>query len=180
MPFVESKVGVLALQGAFAKHQQMLSKLGVASIQVRTEAQLAQCCGLIIPGGESTTLEIVGKNLLEAITHFEGPIFGTCAGAILMAKLGLLDIDVLRNGYGRQIASEQTSIQMGEVTLEALFIRAPIITHVGASVHILATYNNQPVVVESGRYLAATFHPELTEETHLHERFLQRLSVPSR
>ncbi len=178
------KIGVLALQGAFAKHRQLLKKMGVCSCEVRTKKELDACDGLIIPGGESTTLQIVGKDLLPAITTFEGAIFGTCAGAILMAKLDLLNMDVLRNGYGRQIASTETTVMLtinnGEQKIKAIFIRAPIITHVGPDVEILATYQNQPVVVSNGRYLATTFHPELTEETKIHELFLQRLLVKSR
>lgn len=174
----EINVGVLALQGAFAKHREVLQKLGVSSCEVRTKEELDRCQGLIIPGGESTTLSIVGKELLPAIAAFKGPIFGTCAGAILLSKLNLIDMDVLRNGYGRQIASQEALISFGSKQIKALFIRAPIITHTGPDVEILATYQNQPVLVLSGRYLAATFHPELTEETAIHELFVSRILVP--
>ena len=173
------KVGVLACQGAFAKHLEMLKKIGIPSFAVRTIEQLERCDGLILPGGESTTLEIVGKDLLESIKSFNGMIFGTCAGAILLSKLGLLDIDVLRNGYGRQIASKSATIIFEQQPVEAIFIRAPIITEIGPSVKVLATYDGRAVAVEQGRYFATTFHPELTEETIIHDYWLQRVFVTS-
>lgn len=173
------RVGVLAWQGAFAKHLEMLRKMHIACHAVRSLQELELCDALIIPGGESTTLEIVGKDLLEAITSFKGPIFGTCAGAILLAKLGLIDIDVLRNGYGRQIASKSATISFQGKPLEAIFIRAPIITEVGALVNVLASYDGTAVAVEQGRYLATTFHPELTEDNTFHDYWLKRLFVTS-
>ncbi len=173
------KIGVLALQGAFAKHLDVLKKMGVASMEVRHKQELEQCDGLIIPGGESTTFEIVGRELLDAIASFEGTIFGTCAGAIVLSKLGLIDIDVLRNGYGRQIASKVDTIYFDNKPTTAVFIRAPIITEVGAEVNVLATYQGRAVAVEQGRYLATTFHPELTEESTFHDYWLQRLLVTS-
>ncbi|MCH9608670.1 MAG: Pyridoxal 5'-phosphate synthase subunit PdxT [Chlamydiales bacterium] len=170
------RVGVLALQGGFAKHCEMIGKLAV---EIRHPDELISCDGLVIPGGESTVLEIVGKPMLDAIKAFDRPIFGTCAGAILLGKLGLIDIDLLRNGYGRQIHSFSAKIPFQEETLEAVFIRAPIITQVGPKVQVLAMCDQHPVLVQQGKYLAATFHPELTEQTIVHDYFLKRILVPS-
>ncbi len=183
------KVGILAVQGDFEAHGVMLERLGVASGQVRTPADLAGCDGLILPGGESTTqLQFLQEHgLYAAIREFAAQgkaILGTCAGAILLAaevrnpaqaSLALLDMTVLRNAYGRQIASHvvsgSTTLKSGP--LEMVFIRGPVIERVGAGVAVLAECAGKPVLVEKDRVLAATFHPELTADATVHERFLQ-------
>ncbi|MCC6588686.1 MAG: pyridoxal 5'-phosphate synthase glutaminase subunit PdxT [Bryobacterales bacterium] len=182
-------IGVLALQGDFEAHQKAFQELGVPVVQVRQKNQLSLVDGLVIPGGESTTmLKLIHlENLLDPLKDFglRRPVFGTCAGAILLANevhhpeqesLGIIDIAVERNAYGRQVHSQVTKVQMSDGTdLEAVFIRAPIIRSVGQGVHILATHTDNPVLVEQGRHLAATFHPELTSDRRLHKRFLDKI-----
>lgn len=183
------RVGVLALQGDFEAHARALARAGAEAVEVRSAADLEKVDGLIIPGGESSTmlklLEI--EHLLEPLRQFgkTHPIFGTCAGAILLAaevqnpdqaSLALMDIDVERNGYGRQLDSRIARIQGLEGgDLEAVFIRAPIIRRVGKDAKILASYQGDPVLVEQGRHLAATFHPELTADSRVHLMFLQKV-----
>jgi len=182
-------IGILAVQGDFEAHAVMLAGMGVESREVRTPAGLDGCDGLILPGGESTTqLQFLQEEgLSNAIREFAsegGAIFGTCAGAILLAtevknpaqdSLGLLDMNVLRNAYGRQIASEVASgpSTLKKEPLEMVFIRAPIIERVGPGVKVLAEYAGKPALVEKGRVMAATFHPELTSDTTVHSRFLE-------
>jgi 5'-phosphate synthase pdxT subunit len=184
-------IGVLALQGDFEAHQRALDRAGAEAVAVRTAKQLDDVDGLIIPGGESTTMWklLDRENLLEPLSEFgrHKPIFGTCAGAILIAKrvqnpaqrsLGLMDITVERNGYGRQLDSHIASISpggVGEKDLEAVFIRAPIIREVGPEARVLAYHRNDPVLVEQGRHMAATFHPELTADPRIHQLFLQKV-----
>ena len=182
-------IGILAVQGDFEAHARALKRLGAASQFVRRAAKLAQVDALILPGGESTTMLkfLEQENFLDAIRCLpaEGkPLFGTCAGAILLAKdvanppqasLGLLDISVERNAYGRQVRS---SVRSGKTILkdgplEMVFIRAPIIRRLGAGVQVLAECDGLPVAVEHNGCLAATFHPELTSDTTLHEHFLR-------
>src|SRR6266851_5284306 len=168
------KVGVLALQGDFEAHVKALRRAGADVREVRSAEEMDEVEGLVIPGGESTTmLKLLNvMNLLEPLRKFgkTKPIFGTCAGAILLASrvtnpeqesLELLDIDVQRNGYGRQLDSRvvqlPTSLEGGDV--EAVFIRAPIIKKVGGNAKVMAVYNGDPVLVEQGRHLVATFHP---------------------
>jgi len=183
------KVGILAVQGDFAAHAAMLAEMGVETVEVRTVKDLDGCDGLILPGGESTTQMqfLEEEGLLDAIRRFAGrgrAIFGTCAGAILLAtkvknpaqaSLGLLDMTVLRNGYGRQIASEVVSgpSALKKDPLEMVFIRGPIIEQVGSGVEVLAEYAGKPALVQKDRILAATFHPELTDDTTVHRRFLE-------
>jgi pyridoxal 5'-phosphate synthase pdxT subunit len=184
------KVGVLALQGDFHAHARSLAKAGAEPVEVRSAADLKNIQGLVIPGGESTTmvklLEI--ENLLEPLREFgqEHPIFGTCAGAILLAtgvanspqaSLGLMDIEVERNAYGRQLDSRIARLQPSgiEGDLEAVFIRAPIIRRVGQKANVLASYLGDPVLVEQGQHLAATFHPELTDDSRVHLMFLRKI-----
>lgn len=183
------KIGILAVQGDFEAHAAMLERLGVSTALVRTPAELDGCDGLILPGGESTTqLQFLEEEgLAERIQDFAaagGAIFGTCAGAILLARevenpaqasLGLLDATVLRNAYGRQIASAVVSgtCKGKSEALEMVFIRAPVIASVGPEVEVLAEYAGKPVLVQQGRILAATFHPELTRDTTVHEHFLR-------
>lgn len=190
------KVGVLALQGDFEAHQAMLERAGVETVRVRSATSLQVVEGLVIPGGESTTMLklLSSEKLLEPLLRFaeQRPIFGTCAGAILMASeithpaqdsLGLLDMVIERNGYGRQLESHVARIQpeaeflsrAGGGELEAVFIRAPIIRRVGPQVRVLVRYKGDPVLVEQGRYLAATFHPELTADTRVYKLFLEKL-----
>jgi pyridoxal 5'-phosphate synthase pdxT subunit len=182
-------IGVLAIQGDFAAHARALRRLGVDVTEVRRANDLDASAGLIVPGGESTTMLkfIEEENLAESITDFarQGkPIFGTCAGAILLARgvynpaqasLGLIDIGVERNGYGRQvdsfIAEVETAIEGGP--LEAVFIRAPRIRGAGPNVEVVASLNDEPVLVREGNILAATFHPELTEDTRVHSLFVE-------
>jgi len=184
----ELKIGILAVQGDFEAHAAMLARLGVESMEVRTPARLEGCDGLILPGGESTTqLQFLREEgLAEAIERFAkegGAIFGTCAGAILLAtevenprqdSLKLLDMTVLRNGYGRQIASDVVSgpTKLKTEPLEMVFIRGPIIERAGPDVAILAEYAGKPALVQRDNILAATFHPELTDDTTVHEHFL--------
>lgn len=183
------KVGVLALQGDFEAHRDAIERAGADAVEVRTSADLDAIDGLIIPGGESTTmLKLLHlENLFEPLRHFGSvkPIFGTCAGAILLASevvnpaqesLGLIDATVERNGYGRQIDSRIAEIDLEGKPAEAVFIRAPIIRRVGPKTKVLATYLDQPVLVEDGRHLAATFHPELSSGEHIHRRFIQKIT----
>src|SRR5579871_3593496 len=193
---MKKRVGVLALQGDFAAHGAALERAGAEPVFVRDVAQLAAIDGLVIPGGESTTmLKLLHYDgLLEPLARFghEKPIFGTCAGAILLARevthptqesLGLMDLEVERNGYGRQLDSRVTRLEpepefeqrSGRGKLEAVFIRAPIIRRIGAAAKVLARYQNDPVLVEQGRHLVATFHPELTGDLRVHGLFLEKL-----
>jgi 5'-phosphate synthase pdxT subunit len=189
------KIGLLAVQGDFEAHAAMLAGLGVESIQVRTPEDLEGCDGLILPGGESTTqLQFLQEEgLYEAIRKFAvegGAIFGTCAGAILLASevknpeqasLGLLDMTVLRNGYGRQIASEVVNApsKLKKEPLEMVFIRGPIIERVGPGMEVLAEYAGKPALVQKDRVMAATFHPELTDDTTVHEHFVKMVAAQS-
>jgi 5'-phosphate synthase pdxT subunit len=165
-------------------------------VLVRDAAQFSEIDGLVIPGGESTTMLKLLRydNLLEPLAQFarEKPVFGTCAGAILLARqvsnpeqesLGMLDIEVERNGYGRQIDSRVAEIEpesefqkrSAPGKLEAVFIRAPIIRRTGPRTTVLARYRGDPVLVEEGKHLAATFHPELTQDSRIHQLFLEKL-----
>lgn len=175
------------MQGDFAAHAKALEQAGAEAREVRTASDLPGLEGLVIPGGESTTmLKLIDlEQLFEPLREFgsQKPIFGTCAGAILMAKdvlhpqqasLGLMDLTVERNAYGRQIDSRIASIPVtGESEpVEAVFIRAPIIRKVGPGVTILANYQDDPVLVSEGRHLVATFHPELTADPRIHRHFV--------
>jgi len=190
------RVGVLALQGDFEAHGKILERLGAEPVFVRTAAELDSLDGLVIPGGESSTMLklLRAENLLAPLSEFgrQRAIFGTCAGAILLAadvsnpeqeSLGLMDIGVERNGYGRQIDSRVAHLtpeaefaartHPGE--MEAVFIRAPVIRRVGPRGRVLARYQGDPVLVEQGRHLVATFHPELTADSRVHDLFLSKL-----
>jgi len=185
----EKIIGVLALQGDFEAHQKALARAGARGVEVRTAADLEAVDALIIPGGESSTMLKLLKDgaLLEPLRRFgeRRPIFGTCAGAILLASrvshpaqesLGLMDMEVERNAYGRQLDSLVTKIEAEEGPLEAVFIRAPVIRSVGPSVRVLARYKGDPVLVQQGRHMAATFHPELTADDRVHRRFLNSIT----
>jgi len=181
-------VGVLALQGDFEAHRKAIERAGGRAVEVRTAADLEQCAGLIIPGGESTTmLKLLDEEgLTGPILNFarHKPVYGSCAGAILLARevtnppqrsLGLMDIAVERNAYGRQIDSRIVRLDSSVGELEAVFIRAPIILKAGKDVTTLAAYDGHPVWVEQGRHMVTTFHPELTADTRVHARFLSKL-----
>ena len=182
------KIGILAVQGDFAAHAAMLAGLGAETVEVRTVADLEDCDGLILPGGESTTqLQFLQEEgLFEAVKKFASDgraVFGTCAGAILLAtevknpaqaSLGLLDMTVLRNAYGRQMASDVFfgSSKLTESPMEMVFIRAPIIDRVGPGIEVLAEHGGKPVLVRKANVMAATFHPELTHDSAVHRYFL--------
>ena len=186
------KIGILAVQGDFAAHAAMLAGMGIDTMEVRVPADVQDCDGLILPGGESTTqLQfLVEEGLYETIKRFSEDghaIFGTCAGAILLAtdvenpkqkSLGLLDMTILRNGYGRQLASDVFTGKstLKDEPLEMVFIRGPIIDRTGPGVEILAMHAGKPAIVQKGNILATTFHPELTSDTTVHAHFLKLAS----
>ena len=172
------KIGVLAVQGNFREHVAMLRELGADVREIRLPEQLDGLDGLVIPGGESTAITRLMRlyGLEDAIRSFAEPVFGTCAGMILLdrAHLGLVDVDVERNGYGRQVASFEADLELaGEAEpLRGVFIRAPRVTEAGPDVEVLASHDGSPVLLRQGRFLIASFHPELTGDTRVHERFL--------
>jgi 5'-phosphate synthase pdxT subunit len=172
------RIGVLAVQGNFREHVQMLRRLGADVVEVRKPAQLDGLDGLVIPGGESTTFMrlMASSGLDQAVRRFDRPVFGTCAGMIVLDRdhLGLVDVAVRRNAFGRQVASFETDLDVaGERTpFRAVFIRAPWVEIVGPGVEVLAEVDGRPVLVREGRFLMAAFHPELTDDTRLHQRFL--------
>jgi len=178
------KIGVLALQGDFDAHRKRLEELGAEAVLVKKPEQLDEIDGLVIPGGESSTfLKLLGEKGFEKLKEFVRvkPTFGTCAGAILLAQevenpkqagLGVLDIRIRRNAYGRQVDS---SIREGKFLgepAEMVFIRAPKIERVGPGVEVIATEGHDPVAVRQGKIMAATFHPELSEDSRVHKAFL--------
>jgi 5'-phosphate synthase pdxT subunit len=187
----KKRIGVLALQGDFEAHGKALARAGAEPVEVRSAEDLEQVDGLVIPGGESTTMWklLEEERLLEPLREFglHRPVFGTCAGAILLASgvsnprqpsLGLMDIDVERNAYGRQLESRVATLRLADGSdgdLEAVFIRAPIIRRVGDTAKVLASYQGNPVLVEQGRHLVATFHPELTSDPRIHLMFLNKV-----
>ena len=190
------KVGVLSLQGDFAAHGAAIARAGAEPVYVRQPEQFRAIDGLVIPGGESTTMLklLHSDGLMDALAEFgrHKPVFGTCAGAILMAtevwnptqeSLAMMDIAVERNAYGRQIDSRVTVLdpepefqkRTAPGKLEAVFIRAPVIRRVNGGGKVLARYAGDPVLVEQGRHLVATFHPELTADARVHALFLEKL-----
>jgi 5'-phosphate synthase pdxT subunit len=172
------RIGVLALQGNFREHVAMLRRLGAETVEVRKPGELEGLDGLVIPGGESTTFMRLMRlySLDDAIRVFGGAVFGTCAGMIVLDSnhLGLVDLTVRRNAFGRQVASFEADLAIAgdEKPIRAVFIRAPWIDEVGPGVEILAELDGHPVLARDGRFLVASFHPELTGDTRLHERFL--------
>jgi 5'-phosphate synthase pdxT subunit len=173
------RIGVLAVQGNFREHTAMLRRLGAETVEVRKAEQLDGLDGLVIPGGESTTFMRLMKlyGLDEAIRSFEPPVLGTCAGMIVLDRdhLGLVDLKVRRNAFGRQVASFETDLAVvgHDQPVRAVFIRAPWIEEVGPNVEVLAEVGGRPVLAREGRFLVAAFHPELTDDTRLHELFLE-------
>jgi len=194
---VTQRVGVLALQGDFEKHAELLSGLGVDVFTVRRRAELERADGLILPGGESTTVRklLVSSDLLAPLVEFarKRPVMGTCAGLILMAKhlldaggvepLALLDVDVLRNGFGRQVESFEAELGVCEPALETaepargVFIRAPRIQRVGERVRVLAMHQQEAVAVQEGLHLALSFHPELSGDARWHQHWLRGVTA---
>jgi 5'-phosphate synthase pdxT subunit len=183
-----ARIGVLALQGDFAAHAAALRRAGAATCEVRRPAELSGLAGLVLPGGESTTLLHLMRDepWLDELRRFvEGgsAVLATCAGAILLARevrppqtcLGLLDVVVERNAYGRQLDSFETEIEVAgwDRPLRAAFIRAPRIVSAAPAVEVLATHAGAPVLVRQGRILAATFHSEIMEDDRLHRQFVQ-------
>jgi 5'-phosphate synthase pdxT subunit len=179
------KIGVLAVQGNFREHAAMLRRLGAEPVEVRKPEQLRELDGLVIPGGESTTFMRLMRlyGLEEAVRGFERPVLGTCAGLIVLDRehLGLVDVDVARNAYGRQVASFEADVELAgeDAPLRGVFIRAPRVERAGEGVEVLAELDGEPVLLRQGRFLAATFHPELTDDTRVHELFLDAVREAS-
>jgi 5'-phosphate synthase pdxT subunit len=189
------KVGVLALQGAFREHREVLDALGVASLEVRGPAELAAVDALVVPGGESTTMSKLLDTsqlrapLVDALSH-DLPVLGTCAGMIALAtevvdgradqeSLGVIDISVRRNGYGRQADSFEAPLRIDGLpggAFPGVFIRAPVVERVGDSVEVLAEHEGIAVLVRQGAAWASSFHPELSGDLRLHERFIAQVA----
>ena len=179
-------IGVLALQGDFEAHAAILRGLGAEVREVRRAAQLEGLDGLVIPGGESTTMSlgIEREGLAEPLRELARsgrPVLGTCAGMIVLDRdhLGLLDVTAKRNAFGRQVASFETELDVGGQPLQAVFIRAPWVESAGAGVELLAELDGHPVAVRQGNLLAVAFHPELSGDTRLHEWLLERANGAS-
>lgn len=184
------KIGVLALQGDFAAHRRRLEQLGAEVVEVRKPEQLDEIDGLVIPGGESSTfLKLLGEYGFQKLNDFvhTKPVFGTCAGSILLAKdvenpvqvgLSAIDITVRRNAYGRQIDSSiiESLTKLGPEPLEQVYIRAPRIERAGPAVEVLAERDGYPVLVRQGKVMASTFHPELSDDPRVHAEFLKLVS----
>jgi pyridoxal 5'-phosphate synthase pdxT subunit len=172
------RIGVLAVQGDFREHAAMLRRLGADAVEIRTPEQLDEVDGLVVPGGESTAIMRLVRlyGLDEALRRFQRPVFGTCAGMIVLDRehLGLADILVDRNAYGRQVASFEADVRLegDEVPVRGVFIRAPRLHERGPGVEVLAELDGEPVLLRDGRVLVASFHPELTDDTRVHELFL--------
>ncbi|MCL6459313.1 MAG: pyridoxal 5'-phosphate synthase glutaminase subunit PdxT [Gorillibacterium sp.] len=187
------KIGVLALQGAVAEHIRMIEQAGVEAVPIKKQEQLSSIDGIVIPGGESTTIGKLMKTYgfiepLQQFSQAEKPIFGTCAGLIIIAKeiagqdevhLSLMDIKVARNAFGRQRESFETDLAFKGITddIKAVFIRAPLIEEVGAGVDILAEHEGSIVAARQGHLLAASFHPELTDDGRLHSYFIDMVKT---
>jgi 5'-phosphate synthase pdxT subunit len=185
------RVGILAVQGAVSEHEAMLARLGVEVRQVRRPEHLEGLEGLVIPGGESTTIGMLMQEygLIDALADGHLPIFGTCAGAIVLAKeiagsaqprLGLVDVRIVRNAFGRQRESFETDLEVAGVgRVHAVFIRAPYVDRVGEGVDVLAWLDGKAVLWRQGPFLASSFHPELTDDTRIHRYFVEEV-IPSR
>ncbi len=173
------RIGVLAVQGNFREHAAMLRRLGADVVEVRLPEQLERLDGLVIPGGESTAIMRLIRlyGLEDAIREFAAPVFGTCAGMILLDRehLNLVDVAVDRNAYGRQVQSFEADLRLAgeDEPLRGVFIRAPRVRDAGPDVEVLAEHEGVPVLLRQGRFVVAAFHPELTEDTRVHELFLE-------
>ena len=173
------RIGVLAVQGNFREHAAMLRRLGAHVVEVRKPEQLSGLDGLVIPGGESTTFMRLMRlyGLDEAVRDFGAPVLGTCAGMIVLDRnhLDAVDVEVDRNAYGRQVASFEADLKLdGDAEpLRGVFIRAPRVRRAGPEVEVLAELDGEPVLLREGRFILASFHPELTDDTRVHERFLE-------
>ncbi|TMK95798.1 MAG: pyridoxal 5'-phosphate synthase glutaminase subunit PdxT [Actinobacteria bacterium] len=169
----------MAVQGNFREHAAMLRRLGADVVEVRLPEELEGLDGLVVPGGESTTFTRLMRlyGLDEALRSFAGPVLGTCAGMIVLDRnhLGLVDVEVERNAYGRQVASFEADLRLAgeDEPLRGVFIRAPRVRDAGPEVEVLAEHAGEPVLVRQGRFIVASFHPELTDDTRVHERFLE-------
>jgi 5'-phosphate synthase pdxT subunit len=172
------RIGVLAIQGDFREHAAVLRRLGAEPVEVRKADELDGLDGLVIPGGESTAIMRLARiyGLEEALRRFDRPVFGTCAGMILLDRdhLGLMDMSVRRNAYGRQVASFEADLEVAgqDEPVRGVFIRAPRVAEAGAGVEVLAELDGEPVLLQEGRFLVASFHPELTDDPRVHELFL--------
>jgi pyridoxal 5'-phosphate synthase pdxT subunit len=188
------RIGVLALQGNVREHAAMLRSLGAEAVEVRRPDQLEGLDGLVVPGGESTAIGRLVRlaGLEEPLRSFDGALLGTCAGMILLARhavdgrpdqlqLGLADVVARRNAFGRQVSSFEADLELADerTPLHGVFIRAPWIEEVGPEVEVLAEWEGHPVLVRQGRVLLAAFHPELTDDTRVHELFLQAVREES-
>jgi pyridoxal 5'-phosphate synthase pdxT subunit len=179
------KIGVLALQGNFREHAAMLRRLGADAVEIRKPEQLEGLDGLVVPGGESTTFMRLMRlyGLENAIRTFEQPVLGTCAGLIVLDRdhLGLVDVEVARNAYGPQVHSFEADLDLAgdDRPLRGVFIRAPRLRAAGKGVEVLAELDGEPVLLRQGRFLVATFHPELTDDTRVHELFLESVREAS-
>jgi 5'-phosphate synthase pdxT subunit len=180
-----ARIGVLAVQGNFREHVAMLRRLGADALEVRKPEQLRGLDGLVIPGGESTTFMRLMRlyGLDGAVREFAGPVFGTCAGMIVLDRnhLGLVDLEVERNAWGRQVHSFEADLELqdGGAPVRGVFIRAPWIEDTGPEVEVLAEHDGHPVLARQGRFLVAAFHPELTDDTRVHELFLELVETES-
>ncbi|PIQ78349.1 pyridoxal 5'-phosphate synthase glutaminase subunit PdxT [Candidatus Peregrinibacteria bacterium CG11_big_fil_rev_8_21_14_0_20_46_8] len=172
-------IGVLDIQGSVEEHLACLKKCGIKPVAVKSAEQITQLSGLIIPGGESTTIGDLMKAYgleKELQAHSDLPIWGTCAGAILLARMKIMDIEVERNAYGSQLNSFEADVEIGlsnqKSKFHAIFIRAPRIISASNRAKILAEYEGSPIMVQEGSKLATTFHPELTDDLRIHQYFL--------
>jgi 5'-phosphate synthase pdxT subunit len=172
------RIGVLAIQGDFREHANVLRRLGADPVEVRKPEELDGLDGLVIPGGESTAIMRLARiyGFEEALRRFDRPVFGTCAGMILLDRehLGLMDISIRRNAYGRQVASFEADLELAgdPEPLRGVFIRAPRVDNAGAGGEVLAELDGEPVLLREGRFLVGSFHPELTDDPRVHELFL--------
>jgi len=179
------RIGVLALQGNFREHAAMLRRLGADAVEIRKPEQLEGLDGLVVPGGESTTFMRLMRlyGLEDAIRAFQQPVLGTCAGLIVLDRdhLGLVDVEVARNAYGPQVNSFEADLDLAgeERPLRGVFIRAPRLIASGKDVEVLGELDGEPVLLRQGRFLVATFHPELTDDTRVHELFLESVREAS-
>ena len=180
------RIGVLALQGAFREHLRALRRLGAEAVEVRLPEELEGLDGLVIPGGESTTIMRLARiyGLDEAIRRFGGAVFGTCAGMIVADRehLALADLEVDRNAYGRQVRSFEADVALADddLPLRGVFIRAPRVRELGAEVEVLGELEDEPVLVRDGRFLLSAFHPELTDDLRVHALFLEMVEEAAR